>query len=419
MGQSSIFYVFAVLLAGGLLLVSTQRTTTDADRVLASYQHKGIARDAALTGLNLTIRRLVNDTESWKTNLSQYEFDDQSYRGASFSVDVSSPYGATQTVGSCRIDTVDVVATGSSRGGQHVIEATYVRSCACCELPEAFKYALASGGDLSMNGKSKIRGGTAAFNANIHTNLNMSFNDSPTIEGFGTYVGGFSYQDGPPSNFFHPNADTNSTDPDAFQADPLDIPTFDPEDHRATATRVTPDGYTVEVGNPETKDFTNWEGITGYGTQENPFIWFIDGDLSIEANLRFVGVGIVIVNGSVSFNKGAIYNTPTVPPSSTDPAVVRPWIDEHLSEGNTLGLYIGGNLTSNDPGKIVAQVFLNGSVSYNGKDKVYGSIVSRTNISFGNDPNELWYVKAVDEISLFGGGSGGADHARLLSYIEW
>ena len=132
----------------------------------------------------------------------------------------------------------------------------------------------------------------------------------------------------------------------------------------------------MEFGQSETIDFTKWEGITGYGTRENPFIWFIDGDLSISANLRLIGCGIIVVKGNVSFNKGAIYNTPTKPPNSPNPVVVRPWIDEHLSEGNTLGLYIDGNLTSNDPGTIVAQVFLNGNVSYNVKDKVFGSIVS-------------------------------------------
>ena len=422
MGQSSIFFALAVVLAGGLLLFSTRRSTTDADRLLATYQHKGIARDAALTGLNLTIRRLVADVESWQTNPSQYEFHDQSYRGASFSVDVSSPYG-TRTVRNCPIDTVDVVAMGNSGDGQHVIEATYVRSCASIDIPEAFEYGVASGGNFEMNGGSQIMARRADINANIHTNQNLSFTaGSPTIEGFGTHFD--NYVGGPPSNYFDPNADTNGADPDAFQADPIDIPLFDAGGHRASATRVLADNYTVEVGEPETKDFTNWEGLTGYGTEENPFIWFIDGDLRLESSLRFIGVGIIIVKGSVFFSGGSIYNTPGPPPSTTDADAGRAWINAHLSEGNTLGLYIDGNLDGDGPGKLAAQVFVNGNIGYAsvdgfGGNKIYGSIVSRNNILFDGDPNYLWNVRARGAISLFGGTPGETNGARPLSHVEW
>ncbi len=424
MGQSSIAFAFVVLLAGGLLLSSTQRSTTDADRALASYQHKGIARDAALTGLNLTIRRLVADVESWQTNPSQYEFHDQSYRGASFSVDVSSPYGATRTVRNCRIDTVDVVATGISGGGQHVIETTYTRSCASDDIPEVFEYGVATGGNLELNGNSRIMARRADINADVHSNQNMIFTQGdPTVEGFGTYL--HNYVGGSPSAYFDPNADTNGADPDAWQvADPIVVPPFDAGAQLATATRVHAGDYTVEVDAPETKDFTNWEGLTGYGTEENPFVWYITGNLRIESNFRFIGVGIIIVKGSVFFDGGALYNTPVPPPSTTNADAGREWIADHLSEGNTLGLYIDGNLDGGGPGRIAAQVFVNGNIGYNsvdgfGGNKIYGSLVSRGNTLFDGDPNHLWNVQAKSVVNLFGTPPGEPNSARLLSHVEW
>ena len=54
---------------------------------MAEYTYKVLAREAAITGLNLTVRRLVADPDNWMTG--SYGYVGESYYSAEFTVKVS------------------------------------------------------------------------------------------------------------------------------------------------------------------------------------------------------------------------------------------------------------------------------------------------------------------------------------------
>ncbi|HUF08775.1 MAG TPA: hypothetical protein VMO47_05605 [Rhodothermales bacterium] len=133
MGNYILLVTLATVVAVSSLMSSTRSSNIRADVRLASHTYKSvIAREAATTGLNLTVRRLVADTSRWTHDPSEYGFTDQPYKKARFTTAVLANYSPGPLLNQCAVDTVDVVSTGfpdGSRGANHRIEATYVRSC--------------------------------------------------------------------------------------------------------------------------------------------------------------------------------------------------------------------------------------------------------------------------------------------------
>ena len=136
MGNYILLVALAAVVAFSSFLHGTRSSTMGAERRLADHSYKSItAREAALTGLNLTARKLVADASRWTDNPSAYEFRDERFKKATFTTRVLGNYGPGPIIDECAIDTVDVVSTGfpdadGSGFRNHRIEVTYVRTCA-------------------------------------------------------------------------------------------------------------------------------------------------------------------------------------------------------------------------------------------------------------------------------------------------
>ena len=155
MGNYGIIFVLAGIVAVSTLLYSSRKVTTAADIELSQQTYKILAREASLTGLNLTARRLAADTTTWSTNPARYEFTDKPYKYASFTTDVQSNYTTGVVVGGCPADTVDIISTGTAQSVasadsgrvRHVVEATFAR---VCEADESGLTALAYRGHPTL-----------------------------------------------------------------------------------------------------------------------------------------------------------------------------------------------------------------------------------------------------------------------------
>ena len=355
MGKFSLLIAIAAMAVISVLMLVSRQASQSADVLLADHTFKNIGREASLAGLNLTTRRLVDDTTSWAADPAKYAFTDQPYQHAHFSTRVSGGYGSTVVLGRCVIDTVDVVSVGTARGGRtHEIHATYVRTCSNAGgLPPAFRFATASEKNFDVDGEVRVWAADEDQNASIHSNRKLSVTDKAYIEGYGTYVqngGACSYCDD--GEHFDPNNPFMGT-PYVQQADPIEIPAFVPEDYLPRATHYETnlvDGV-FYVNDNRTIDFTSYKGITGYGTKQNPAIWYIPGDLHINSDyLKVIGYVMIITVGYVHVNGDADILAelpPGVSPpqtSITNPntEAVRDWFDQYVPDGTTLGLYAGG-----------------------------------------------------------------------------
>ena len=63
MGQYALIIVAGAFLAGAILMMGLNRDTYESDHELGLYQTKQLARDAALTATNLTLRKLAADVD--------------------------------------------------------------------------------------------------------------------------------------------------------------------------------------------------------------------------------------------------------------------------------------------------------------------------------------------------------------------
>ena len=416
----------------GLLLVAS-RLTKDADDELNVYVDKSFAREAAATGMNLALGKLGRDTTAWAASPANFEFPTTTYNKTSFEVDVRADYAPTLRTGKCNIDTVDVVSTGHSREVDHVIEATIVRTCSEKAGAPGSKTAMASEMQFKINGESAVFSSDPTKNANLHSNDELYVNGTPVVEGYGTYTGSYFCDT---CAGFVPNDDVNGSDPNVYYADSVHIPTFVAADYWPQRTYDQANVYLDGTGSELVIDFTNYKGITGYGTAQNPFLWYIQGDLEVAGDIRFNGFAMIVVEGHVHIGGDATIlssvaaDAPPPPRSTVDSpnkTAVRQWIAENVVNDVTLGIYVEGSkddkpdeagIHINSNAVIAGQMFANHKIHINGDATVFGGIVTKHLMDM-NGKNVTWYTSLNESVNLFGKNITLPNGIRLIAYAEW
>lgn len=414
MGNYALVFVLGGTLLLSVTLFSTRASTDAGDRMLNEHTFREIAREAAISGLNVTIRKLVADTSSWITNPAKYEFTDEEYRQATFSTKVLTPYGATYKNGQCWLDSVQVVSTGTAaQGSQYVVDSSYLRTCSQPGgIPPGFKYAIITDDALTASQKLTVMSPYDTANANIHSNGTFSAFGNPMVEGYGTYAtpGGTCTDC---ANFL-PNDDVNGADPNVYQDNEVPMVSFDPLKYKPFATHIEAGNVWYKNGDV-TIDFTNFNGVTGYGTAEKPYIWYIPGDFKVEVNVRIIGFGVIITEGAMIINGNSdIYSsTPTevAPPASTtdvpNAEETRPFLQQYMDKGSTLGLFIGGtkkiagediSLSIGGRTRVMGTVVLNGGIDVPGDMTLYGSLAGLDDFVL-DGKMMIWYEGANEAIT--------------------
>ena len=310
MGYYAMIILVGAFLIGGMVILGMQRDTGDADLDLAAYQYEFLAREAAQTGLNATVYKLADSYKMGSWTAGTY-FNNVPYKTGSFTTAVTlAPQG----------DTVDVVARGFSGLGTHVIFARYARDKSDKGIPPAFKHAIVSDFYMQMDGNMLIASINDSLNASIHTNSDLTVKGNTfLVEGFGTYTGTVSLNNQAADNFI-PNLDYNGPDPNYHWADSVKIPPIKTDSLMSTAQ--TKSGTYIDMGGPTgtayqvngaTIDFTDpnsafWATTpNGYvcasgscGTEENPFIMFVNGPADFLNTVQVIGHGIIIATGAVA-----------------------------------------------------------------------------------------------------------------------
>ena len=77
MGNYAMILVLSALAASAMILISSRTSSVGAGEEVNQHTFKTVAREASVTGLNLTVRKLVADTSSWVVDPSLYEYTDQ------------------------------------------------------------------------------------------------------------------------------------------------------------------------------------------------------------------------------------------------------------------------------------------------------------------------------------------------------
>ncbi len=380
MGQSSIILAVAATFAIGVLVLGMQRGTNKADEELAGYHYDVLAREAAATGMNTTVRQLADSIDTWTT--TAFGYTNVPYKQGTY----------TTVVTALNADTVDVVSTGTFGVTQHILEARYRKGYMSDVIPGPFKYAIISDLDLTLNGSAEILAANDSSNANIHANGNLTSNGNNIhIEGYGTYSPSGSGTINPGNaidTVFDPNVDYNDSEANMYEDEYIDIPNFDTTPY----TSIPPSTFTTASDTSLTGviDLQAWAtslGFAGYGTEANPFVLYVNGNLTMSGGVTMLGYGQVVVSGSIDISGSVTSSTTPVPAHTAPDSEWDAWTAANLdAAGKTkIGYYANGDITVSGNSAVVGQLWSNNTVTLNGgggqtSNVLGGIIASETDI---------------------------------------
>ncbi len=325
------------LAAGSILYSGVSRGSISTVERLGEHGSRLVAREIAHTGMGDALQALSLDYGqngsygggmTWTGN----------YQGGNYEIEIA----ITGT-------TITVVSTGSLDGKEYVVRRIF-EATVIAGAPSFMAASLTSDGNLIMDQDITIATADPSNNASVHANGNIEIQSTTHVEGFGHHGGNLVITSGQAvADVFQPNSNPGSL-PVAEQVGIIDIPVFVASDHQALTT--VPFGGNLDLS-----------GSYTLGTEENPAIWYVNGNVTTSGNTTFSGYGVIIATGNFEIDHNV-----TV---SGAPA------------HNTLGFYTNGNISLNQNNLNVAgQWYSNGNIRLQDQTTFTGTMTTDGNFEF-------------------------------------
>lgn len=389
MGKAALIAITAFTILGTYYTASSTRTMHEADRQVARHQYEVLARNAALAGYNRAKQALAEGFTSAPPSITG------SYEDAAYSTEITWDGDVAKVTSTGTAGNVN----GRAPHFKVVAEIEQEKKHTIADQPPAFmQYALLSEENLSLQGnvlsdvlsEVHVQGDDGnQLNANMHTNgsLNVTGN-AVTVEGFGTYVNSVSGKHA--ADAFEPN-DNPADEPTIQQSARVDIPPFDAA---LLASKVNVDRTEGSV------ELLGGELDLG-GTRDDPYIWHVQGDLTLLSDVKISGYVLFIVEGNATLAGNVQAGA-----SGYDGA------DE-----SNIALYAGGNVELGGITHVSGQLYVGGNVVFmHGTPHVYGSIATLGMADLQGTP-KIYYRPASPALTITF--QDPIEHLRLISYTEW
>ena len=387
MGKAAILIITASVLLGSVYAYGAKDEANAADERLSTHQREILSRNAALAGYNLAKQALAENFDTATPSLSG------TYAGSDYDVTISKSGAIAR-----------VVSTGTSldpKGNEvtFTVEADIEKEVIteiADEAPPFMRYAVMTDDDLYLNGNilfDLFVDGNAenTLNANMHTNGDLGINgNAATVRGFGTYAdAAWSSPSSALYNTFDPYY--NPTDDPVVQRVPeVEIPAFD----LATFLSKT----TVDQTTTGNLSLSGTYSLGG--TRENPYVWYVDGNVSGSGGVTIDGYVMFIVNGDVTLSGNLMAGN-----------VVQE------GDESSIALYASGDVEMGGNSKIYGQIYAGSSVSvFHGTPRIYGNIASKGSVTLSGTPKVYYRVPSPALTTIF---EDPQVQLKLVSYSEW
>jgi hypothetical protein len=413
MGAYAYIFVAGFVIVGGLSSVAMRKDNRHSNDSLYEVHYKEEARDAAVTGMHLTVRKIVADEGQW-TNAAKYQLASVDYRKASFSTTVTT-YGVGDTVD---VTSVGLKAfmdrTGSAVDTTHTIDVRIIRADLGAGVPPGFDVAILTDGDMLLNGTMEIRSLDPTQNADIHANgMLETRGNSYLVEGYGSYTGSSRIRNG---DNFQPNYDKNEGSLDVVYQDSIYVPPIDVDGFRtdAIAEGVYNAGdvdidqaYLNSLAGGTVTSFADLApaGSDAGTTPDNPLVFFTEGamkftgDVTLDGYGSFVSVADLMVNANVEI-KGAIgesfYGNPTT----------------------QMGIFTAGDAIINGGALIQGTVYIGGETMFNGTADIVGGAIMNQIATMLGTFTLTWVGPNEGLLTHFGGGRS-VIGPIIAAWAEW
>ena len=481
MGQLSLLLVIAAFFIGGIVVYNANTSATRADEKVWEHQYHVIARDAATTGMARAVRVLGEElNQDWSVDAStalNALSTPQTYESGTYTVTyttgscsgsvnnanlttmLSSIFPSYPTGYSAPRDLIEIQATGTingSTGGDtkqsHRIVACYLQTDFNDPQPPSFQYSFISNEDFDFNGGPEIQAYLEG-SGSVHSNEEMDLGPKVVIDGHATMTDTVnSVNKGSVASFGKGNM--------------IPMVQFDPEDFRisnggnipeiGSGSSVT-DAFRYDSGSMTFSDgMMTLSPPSGGDKAGDPWVWFIDGDLTVSGNAHLVlpQWTTVVVNGKLNVQAGAnVTVTPTLPPARNAypggangdalyDADLRAWIGTQLldDEHAPLAWYVDGDeqwlagegddrdnqlddVVIGGGGAMIGNIYTNGDFKLDGGGggtNLVGSIAAYGEIlgNGGGNGNNFWFLEVGQENIIDGVLLPGKQIVRL-ALAEW
>jgi hypothetical protein len=416
MGQLTLLFVLAAFLISGIVVYNAGNSADRAEERVWQHQARVLAKDAAATGMAVTLRKMGSVTFSGFSTHPNYPFQatDVPHNGGTYSVETQNGCSilssnaellVVQDFGTVE-EWTEVRSTGRYSMGadqhRHEIRSCFARTDWGLFVPPAFNYAFISDNNLSLNANINVEGlvdGEVAGTGHIHTNGLMTLGPNVTVSGHGTYTddGSSRHTSGGSATQIQSFESGPSVTMEPFPIDPL-RPTDSGQSEangffRYDAGNVTIGGNTTLVIPHPDHQVVLPEGQS--------YVWFVEGDLTISANVILPQHTIVVVNGKLDIQGNASISR-TGPPMAGQTNLE--WVNSQLVDGEVpIAMYVDGDGLGDDPkwdveisgaANVVGNIYTNGSFRLGGGGNASGG------------GNLVGSVAALGDIVGLGGGTG-------------
>ena len=350
MGKVALLAIAGFTVMAAVYGVGSQTQMFASQERITEFDYRTMARNAAVAGFTEAKQKLV---ESF-TNQTLHD----TYDSGEYSVNIRIDGANTASITS-----IGTMYDPDGSPVQHYIYAKVLREGTTvttipAEPPAWMQYALISERDLTLNGNVtidtvRVVGSQGViYNANIHTNGKITVNGAVTVRGFGTYKTSKQINPNQPQRFFKPYYNPTNDGVLKQLANGVLIPsaTMDPA---ALNAKMAPDSTTGSVTLNGNIDFR----LKG-ATRENPFIWYVDGNLTMNGSVKMTGYVIFLVRDDIVLNGNVVVQNGIGP-----------------SE-NTLGLYACRDIILSGTVDVLwGQIFAKRDFKMNGNPKINGNVV--------------------------------------------
>ncbi|NNE47558.1 MAG: hypothetical protein HKN37_12965 [Rhodothermales bacterium] len=356
------------------------RSMVEVQGQAADYQYQTLARDAAKTGFSRARQAMSMGIES---TVMTADLTDGTYRS------VLSSAGTR-----FRIESQGRLNDTRAMPVVWKIYAEYERlpKSTPTTVPPFMEYALLAKNDLELTGSPDVQ--LAAFgdaqNANIHTNNTLKITgNNVNVGGFGTFVEGATANPADALATSFSPVENELERESVHQVEEITIPLFDASAYIATAG----------VDQMSAGDITLSGAYDLGGTREDPFVWYIDGNLDATGGTTIDGYVMFLVNGDIDISGNMQAGMST------------------LDQGeSTMAFYSSGSISFSGTVDIYGQFFANGNFEVKGTPSVYGTVTTGGSASLTGTPN-LSYVQASPALTDIWNDDD-PERFRLLSYHE-
>ena len=377
MGKGLMIFAGSMILAASWLFYSgTGMSSRATNEQLSTYGSQLMAKEIAKSGAEDAVLRLTLAYSSAGSYSGPVTWTGN-YQGGSFRNEVT-------ITGS----NITILTTGTHDSLKYNIQRSYT-AVIHTNPPPFMAAGITTDGNITFDHDLNLNSNVPGENANIHANGNINIQSGTSlIQGFGFRTGNTNISNGQlETDIFQPVSNPGGAAV-THVVGAITVPSVNATSHSSKAT-VPPHYGNLDLS-----------GTITLGTEANPAIVFVDGNLTTSGDVTYSGYGVYLVTGNVDINHNF---------QSAD----------SLGQ-NTFGLYSDDNIRLNSGNlEVTGHWFADGNITLKDQTIFNGSFTTTGNFTTGGRLTMNYIPISSSVTAPFWSGGSTTAQLDMMTSREW